>query len=185
MFISGFLALCSATGTGTCTEFPSGGYARQPIAFGTPKGGLTVNSTPFSFGYPGLPEQVAGRAIYDASTGGNLLLVLPFAAPRPLPGGGPVDAGDVGYIRLLFSAMAAFPDADAFTGTLAAGAISGQCYDSGDIVGTFSTAPNAASGVTLYPIGGQQLAVRASSLSTGVALTINRGTLQATSSVPA
>ena len=41
----------------------------------------------------------AGRAIYDAPTGGNLLLVMPFATPYAR-GRLPWDAGDVGHLRL-------------------------------------------------------------------------------------
>ena len=47
MFIEGYLALCSALGTGTATEL-SGvtGYARQPIAFGEPVDGVTFSTVP-------------------------------------------------------------------------------------------------------------------------------------------
>ncbi len=114
MFIDGFLALCSTVGTGTCTEPTVAGYARQPISFGPSIKGVAVTAVPFTFG-PAVTSSgtFAGRAIFDAPTAGNLLLVLPFPSARP-PSARLSDAGDVGAIRLLFDALATYPNGDAF-----------------------------------------------------------------------
>jgi len=166
MFVDGYLALCSAVGAGAATEITAPGYARQPISFSTPRNGISVNAEPWSFGYS-LPGPYAGRALYDAPTGGNLLLVLPFAEPRPQPQGGPCDAGDVGSIRVSFAALAGFQNGAAFKGTVAAGALAGTCWDDADVIGP------------VVQGGGYAVQQRTSPLSAGVALTINRGILEA------
>lgn len=169
-FINGFLALCSAVGTGTATEMTAPGYARQPISFASPKKGVSVSSRPYSFGTPGLGAAMAGRAIYDAPTGGNLIAVMPFASPRPVPQGGPTDAGDAGWLTLVFTALAAYPDGDAYSGTVAAGAVIGICYDEAAVISRNAVASPS----------GYQLQVNSAPLSAGVGLTITRGTLRAT-----
>ena len=175
-FVSGFLALCSSVGAGTATEISAAGYARQGIGFSMPRNGVCVNGNSFDFGAVEPSANIAGRGVYDAPTGGNLLLVLPHAAPR-LPQGGSVDRGEAGYITLILNALASYPSGDAFSGTFSAGGLLGMCYDGDEIVGWSSTAPNAVSGVTVLPRGGQFLAVKASALSAGAALTVTRGLL--------
>ena len=176
-FISGFIGLCSAVSAGAVTEISVAGYSRQAIAFSNPANGASVNVGGFDFGLPGV-QGTAGRAIWSAPIGGALLAVLPHASTR-LPQGGSADRGDAGYITLIISALATFPDGTAFTGTFSAGATLGLVYDRDEIVGWSSTAPNPASGVTVLPRGGQFLAVRASPLTAGVALAVSRGLLQA------
>ena len=82
MFIDAYLALCSAVSPGAATELMVPGYARQPIGFNDPVDGVTVSAVPYAFGMT--VRGAVGRAIYDAPTGGNLLLVCPFATPRPI-----------------------------------------------------------------------------------------------------
>lgn len=170
MFISGFLALCSAVGTGTCTEVGGGDYARQAIAFGTPRNGLSLSVTPYSFGYPAMTGPVAGRAIFDAPTGGNLLLVLPHATPRPIAG--PIDTADAGFISLFFTAMQNYPDGSAFSGAFTAGSTVGSCYDELEVL---------ARGAKVAGGGYVPAAINSSPMTAGVALTVKRGLLSATS----
>ncbi|MBV8524979.1 MAG: hypothetical protein JOY71_23145 [Acetobacteraceae bacterium] len=165
-FINGFLALASSVSTGICSDVTTTGYNRQPISFAVPRNGVCTNSRPWNFGFC-KPGPLAGRAIYDQPTGGNLLLVMPFFTARPTPGGGPADAGDVGDIVLTFTALQGLLEGDAFSGSLAAASVVGTVYDRQDIVGP------VVSG------GGYQLVTNSSQLSTGVALVINRGVLAA------
>lgn len=169
-FVDGFLALCSAVGTGTCVEMAGPGYSRQPISFSTPKSGLSVSTKPFNFGFANVTGPIAGRAIYDAPTGGNLLLVLPHATSRPIPGGGPVDAGADNFISLIFTALQSLADGAVYSGSIAAGAVAGSCYDQADVLGSSST----VLGGNLVPA-----AINTSPLSAGVQLALNRGLLTA------
>lgn len=173
-FISGFLGLCTVVGAGTASEVSASGYARQPIAFAMPVSGVSVNVRPWDFGLVNESPPIVGRAVYDAPTGGNLLLVLPHAAARA-PSGGSTDRGDGGDITLNITAFASYPDGGAFNGNFAAGASLGICYDKAEIVGWASTQPNAVSGVTVLSRGGLYLQVQASTLTTGAGLTITRG----------
>ena len=175
MFIDGYLALCGTVGTGTATEVTGvPGYVRQPISFGEPTNGVTVNANAYSFGMGtrwtnngiALYPTPAGRAIFDAPSGGNLLLVLPFASTS---GRLPWDMGDAAHIQLQLSALAGFPRGASFTGRIAAGAAAGGCSDRFDIVnpGNISQYVNTAV------------------MTAGVALSIKRGILQAAAMVPA
>jgi hypothetical protein len=102
-FISGFLAQCTAIGNGTCTEQTATGYARQPISFSRIVNAVSnsasvasVNqSTPYYFPQS-VSGQIAGHAIYDALTGGNLVATIPYAVAVSLPSQG--DRGDVGSL---------------------------------------------------------------------------------------
>ncbi len=167
MFIDAYLGLVTAVGTGTCTEVSIPGYSRQAICFSAPRAGVSVTARSWNFGFA-RPGQLAGRALYDAPTGGNLLLTLPFSAARPVPGGGPVDQGDVGDIVLTFTALQPFADGSVYSGTFAAAAVIGSVYDRQDIVGS-----------VVGGGGGYQLVTNSSPLSTGVALVANRGVLAA------
>jgi len=171
MFIDGFLALCPTIGPGVCTEPTAAGYLRQPISFARSVNGVSVSSIPFSFGTAiSSVGPFAGRAIFDAPTAGNLLMVLPFPTPRA-PGGRIPDSGDVAAIRLLFDALAAYPNGDAFSGTFAAGATIGQTYD--------ELALRVPS--TIQVDGGHYvLNANLMPITAGVALTIQRGSLRAT-----
>ncbi len=171
MFVDGFLALCPTVSVGACTEPSASNYYRQPISFSRSVNGTSVSSIGFNFGQ-GVSSAgpFAGRAVFDAPTGGNMLFVLPFPAPRVLGGRIP-DAGDVGAIRLLFDALASYPNSDAYSGTFAAGATLGETFDEGSLrvppmilLDNGHYIPNA----NLMPI------------TAGVALTITRGVLRAT-----
>ena len=137
-----------------------------------PKNGLSVSARPYTFGSPGLSGPIAGRAIYDAPSGGNLLLVLPHATPRAIPGAGPADAGGAGYLSLVITAMQSYPDGTAYSGSISAGAVIGTCYDENEVLGRGST----VQGGSYVPA-----AINSSPLSAGVGLIINRGVLQAAS----
>lgn len=108
-FVAGYLADCSAVTATTCTEFTSTGYGRQLIRFSDPVNGVTVNRNTYSFGN-GAVGTLAGRAIYDAPTGGNLMLVWPIAVPFAVS----IDQGDAGAIQLIITALAAVPNASNF-----------------------------------------------------------------------
>ncbi len=188
MFIDGFLALCSAVGAGSATEITAPTYARQAISFTAPRFGISRNSTPWSFGNAnGGP--MAGRAIYDAPSGGNLLFILPHYAPRPPMGGGPTDAGDVGDIVLNFSGvpyLPALPEGTAFTGLLAAGATVGSAWDVREVIGVVNAMSlanaqsGAPSGASVIPLDFPRFQyVYASPLTVGPGqLAVNRGVLQ-------
>ena len=173
MFIDAYLALISAAGPGSCVEVTTPGYARQAIAFSVPTDGVSMSSIPYGFGM--LRTGAIGRAIYDAPTGGNLLLVLPF--PTPLSTWRPLwDGGDVGVIRLVFTVMAGIHRGAAYTGRLAAGTEMGTCSDLYDIGGPTDVSQG---------LGNPRLAIATATMTAGVALSIARGTLTAASNVPA
>jgi hypothetical protein len=77
----------------TGTEVPFGGgsaYARQPITFGTPSGGLISSTGELDFPVAGTNWGTIGWAgIRDAATGGNLLVYGPLVTSRY------ISAGDV------------------------------------------------------------------------------------------
>jgi hypothetical protein len=178
-FVSGFLGLCSAAGAGAATEIAAAGYNRQPVQFSTPQAGVSVNVRPWTFGPVAGITSTAGRAIFDAPVGGNLLLVLPHAAPRLPMAPGALDLGDDGDISLNIAALADYGDGSAFNGGFGAAAVLGICYDVAEIIGLNTTQPNPVDGVTVLPQRGQFLLVQASPLTAGVGLVVSRGLLQA------
>jgi hypothetical protein len=170
VFINGFLALGTSPSAGAFTEASNSGgttgYARQQIAFGKAVNGVCRNAIPWTFGQS--PRSFTCRAIFDAPTGGNLLMVMPF--PTPLAAGRlPWDFGDVGGLRLVFSALATYPDGDAFTGNLAAATAIGTCNDSYDVVNQVGNVVPTSG--TYAPV------INTAVLYSGVALTITRGVL--------
>ncbi len=175
MFIDAYLALVTAAGAGTATEVTLPGYNRQPISFGQPVNGICFSATAFSFGQAFMPNGVVGRAIYDAPTGGNLLLVLPF--PIPLAGTRlPRDSGDQNFLRLAFSALTGVMTGAAYTGRIAADAAAGLTSDRCDIVTMNDLSQSMSSPRPL---------INTATMTAGVTLSINRGVLQAASLVPA
>jgi len=170
VFIDGFLALCPTVGTGVCTEPTVAGYSRQPISFSASIKGTALSAGPFTFG-PVVTSSgtFAGRAIYDAPSAGNLLVVLPFPSARP-PSARLSDAGDVGAIRLMFDALATYPNGDAFSGTFALGASVGQWYDDLSLNVPWMV---QVSGGRYVP------SANTMPITAGVALTITRGILRA------
>jgi hypothetical protein len=80
-----YLALFTSDPTpdGIGVEVSGGGYARQPITFAAPSGGVTSNAAQVSF-----PEAtgnwgtVSHWGIFDAPTGGNLLFHGVFTTPK-------------------------------------------------------------------------------------------------------
>jgi hypothetical protein len=167
-FINGYLALCSAVGLGFVTEASARGYTRQPIAFPVPEYGVSMNSKPWNFAFPKVGT-IAGRAVYDAPSGGNLLLVLPFAEPRTTPADGPTDAGNVGDITLIFGGLGGLPDGAAFNLSFDSGAVVGSVYDLTDTVSVGAQVSG----------GGYEPVTNSSPMSAGVELVLNRGVLAA------
>ena len=122
MFIDGYLGqLVPVSGGAGYAEMAVAGYARQPVSFGRPASGTSLMSSAFNFGAAASRGTLYGRAIYDAPTAGNLLLLLPCATSRAL--GGPFYEGrGVGGIVLMFDLLAGLADGNAFTGLLNANA---------------------------------------------------------------
>ena len=129
-FIDGWLSECTAVATGSCTELTGTGYARQPIGFSSPTNGVTVNSNPFTFGPAA--GTIAGRGVYDAASGGHLLFVIPVATSIAAAASNP-DRGDVGAIKFTIAAMANYPLAGAYIGTVAPAAVVGTSADGSSV----------------------------------------------------
>ena len=186
MFIDGYLALATAVSPGAITEFLGGSYARQPIAFGDAVDGVAFSAVPYTFGQAVRLGTVAGRALYDAPTGGNLLLVLPLPTPTA-SGRLPWDAGEAGHLRLFFTALGSIHRGGSYTGRVAAGAMAGLCSDAYDVVN-----PSDLSGRTpgAGPFNDPLMStprplINTATMTAGVALSVDRGVLQAAVSVPA
>ena len=186
MFIDGYLALATAIAGASVTECTLAGYARQPISFNDPTDGIAFSANAFSFGQA-LRAGAVGRAIYDAPTGGNLLLVLPF--PVPLATGRlPWDAGEAGHLRLFFTALQQIHRGAAYTGRIAAGAMAGLCSDAYDLVNPVDVSGRTSgiTGTAYDPLmGNPRPLINTATMLAGVALSINRGVLQASAEVPA
>jgi len=74
---------------GSGTEVSGSGYARQPIAFGAPSGGIVANTAAESFTASGGNfGTVSHAALFDAVTGGNLLFHTPLDASEVVNDGG-------------------------------------------------------------------------------------------------
>jgi hypothetical protein len=91
----------SVTGPETGTEVSGSGYARAVItsAFGAPSGGATTNAATASFatGPSGGDWTVAGVAIYDAASGGNLVTEIEeYDTPIVIDDGDAAPGFDVG-----------------------------------------------------------------------------------------
>jgi hypothetical protein len=184
MFIDGFLSICSAAGSGAVTEM--GSQPRQPISFSLPEFrhpitgayGVSRNTTRVSFTYS-VTGLVACFGLFDAPTGGNLLLALPLYAPRGPIGGGRSYVADVGDLNISIEAMATNPNAGSYSGAVAADAQLGEFWDIAQIIGPGSTTPAPGA---YQPAGGHvPQAVNSMPATAGVALAIFRGTLAAAS----
>ena len=186
MFIDGYLALATAINGAAVTECALLGYGRQPIAFGDPTDGIAFSAIPYTFGQA-LRAGAVGRAIYDGPVGGNLLLVLPF--PVPLATGRlPWDTGEAGHLRLFFTALQQIHRGGAFTGRIAAGAMAGLCSDAYDLVNPVDVSSRTAgiTGTAYDPLtGNPRPLINTAQMLAGVALSIDRGVLQAAAEVPA
>ena len=174
MFIDGYLALATAVGAGSITECALTGYARQPISFGEPQDGIAFSANPYTFGQA-VRSGAVGRAIFDAPSAGNLLLVMPF--PTPIARDRlPWDSGETSHIRLFFTALQQSHRGAAYTGRIAAAAMAGLCSDANDII--------SRNDIT-QSLGNPRPLINTAMMTAGVALSINRGVLQASSLVPA
>ena len=187
MFVDGFIAPCSAIGASTVTEISTGG--RQRVGFnllpsylagvGSARAVTNRAANATSFGFPfgtfTYSTMVVGFAVFDAVSGGNLLLIIPFGSgTRPaaaLSAFGPWQPGD-----LVLEGVAFDP---AYSGAIAAGATAGSCYDRSDIVGPRTPEPGEAQGPDGYV-----MLINRGTLTASVALAVNRGVLQAASTLP-
>jgi len=128
----GYLAECTAVTTTSCTEITTTGYARQPISFNGLYGGVVSNATYFSFSQAGTGgATIAGRAIYDAATGGNLVAVIPVASALTLPVIG--DRGDTGTIKFTLTGYSTIVNVDAVNTNWLAGTAIGTTPDGSSV----------------------------------------------------
>ena len=123
----GWLADCTAVTATTCTELTATGYARQPVVFNVPAFGKSVNTAPYSFAQT-VTGTIAGRALYDAATGGNLDVVMPLATPLAIVSP-PGDRGDVAALSLTVTALAGAPNGSFSQAAVASGAAVGTTQD--------------------------------------------------------
>lgn len=85
LYVALFTNMPDFTGAGG-TEVSGGGYARQTITFDNATGvtpAITQNSAQVNF--PAATQDwgtIQGVALYDANTGGNMLLKAPLNTPR-------------------------------------------------------------------------------------------------------
>lgn len=137
MLISAYIGLLTSIGTAAnsyqdAVEVTGPGYARQSVSFSTPRQGISKLAQPYSFGFAKV-GQTAGRAVWAHGMRDLLLMILPYGnGPRPQPGGGPVEARDVGDITLNIATFAAFADGAAYTGPFSTTSIAGSVYDQTD-----------------------------------------------------
>jgi hypothetical protein len=181
-FVDGWVGLCSLTGPGAVTELAAAGYARQPVSFSLvapawsgegASRALMPRATNSTFGFPyALANNAtapAGRAVWDAPVGGNLLLILPYgggARTRPVE---LCEAGDLVLEGLAFVST--------YSGQVASGATLGACYDKADIIGPRTPAVGEVQGP-----GGFVVVKNTGIITAGVALALNRGVLQSAAS---
>ncbi len=123
-FADGWLSDCSAVSAGSCTEVAPAGYARQPIFFLTPtNSGILTNGQPFYFPQTTAGLSIAGRALYDAPTGGHLLAVIPWTVAQTAGSTG--DRGDVGAFSISLTGYTTNYVGDAIVANYASGATLG------------------------------------------------------------
>lgn len=67
---------------GSGTEVSGTGYAREAISFGAASGGSAANDAAVDFAALGDWGEVTHWGLFDASSGGNLLVHAPFAVSR-------------------------------------------------------------------------------------------------------
>lgn len=73
------------TAADTGTEVTGGAYARQPVTFGAPSGGVTSNTANVAFPTATAAwGNVTHVGIRDALTAGNLLYFAPLTTPRTI-----------------------------------------------------------------------------------------------------
>jgi hypothetical protein len=130
-FIDGYIAECTAVTTTSCTEPSYTNYGRQPVYFNTPaNNGYLASALRFQFASPSAGLTFTGRAIFDAPTGGRLLMVIPATFTPPYPG----DVGETGSVSFTLSNSTGLLG-DAISATYATGATLGT-MSSGSLVTT-------------------------------------------------
>ena len=136
-FLEGYLAECSAVTSTSCTEVTGSSYGRQPIAFADARAAPALSST--AVAVPRLRQRhrgrLAGHAVYDAPSGGNLLLVIPLASTFSPP----PDQGDVGALSITVTNLAIAVPAT-YSGTYAAGGTVGTTPDGSTVTAGIAAA---------------------------------------------
>jgi hypothetical protein len=155
-FFSGYLA--QGTGTGNSfVENTTSGYARQAVTLAT----LTFGQTGLNAGvtFPGLAAAftVTQRALYDAATGGNLIIWWALRNPLSISAGS-TDTLASGAFSL------SFPDLVTFFGSTA------LQWTTGTIVGSTSMSTPITAGVTIAYTDGTMEASSAAGLGGGSGL---------------
>jgi hypothetical protein len=172
--LNGWLADCTAVTTTSCTEVTTSGYARQAITFNYVANGVIAQANSFTFAQAGTAgASLAGRAVYDASTGGNLQLVIPLAATATVPSYG--DRGDVGSLKFTLAGSPNLTSLDGYVASYAAGATLGATPDGSSV--TAGIALQAAYGrIFTYPGDYDPLYSVGNTETTGFSVTIPNGT---------
>jgi hypothetical protein len=169
----GYLAECTAVTATTCTEIATTGYNRQAITFNGLAGGLVTSGNYYSFSQSGTGgATIAGRAVYDAATGGNLLAVIPVATSVVLPTYG--DRGSPGSLQFTLTGYSGVYSADAISANWLAGTTIGTAPDGSSVsvgvnvqMGRGKAAAYVGGLDPLYSVGNVQ--------TTGFAVTIPNG----------
>lgn len=78
VYLALFTVMPDVDGAGG-TEVSGGSYARQPVTFGAPSGGVASSTAAITF--PSMPAAVViGAALYDAVSAGNMLHFGPWGS---------------------------------------------------------------------------------------------------------
>ena len=170
----GWLGDCVAVTATSCTEVTTAGYARQAVSMSGLSGGVVVNTNSITFPQVGTGNAVlAGRAVYDAPTGGNLVLVLPVATAYSVPTIG--DRLDTGAVKFTIAGYTGTVSADVISAAWQAGTAIGTTTDGSSVTVGVNVA--AARGVAsaylgasdaLYSVGATQTTGFAVTIPTGV-----------------
>lgn len=76
------------TADNTGTEVSGGGYARQQVTFGAPTDGVVSNTADINFPVATADwGTITHAAIFDAATGGNMLIYGPLNAAKTISAG--------------------------------------------------------------------------------------------------
>jgi hypothetical protein len=169
----GYLAECSAVTATTCTEPTATGYTRQPISFNGIGGGTVVSASPYTFPPVATATiSLAGRAIFDAPAGGNLLAVVPLASAATTPSYG--DRAEAGAIRFTIPGYAGAINADTISALWPAGTTIGTTPD-GSAVTAGVNVQMARGKAQAYAGGSDPIYSVANTQTTGFTATIPNG----------
>lgn len=95
------LFITATTDAGGGTEVTGGSYARQIVTFTADGTGVAASTDPIE--YTAMPAAtVTHAALFDAATGGNMMLHGPLSAPKTVTGGGTLTF-PTGFITATFT----------------------------------------------------------------------------------